>query len=369
LIGRRRGDRITENGALKTFQTDCLPGRLATVAGRTYRWASGTDYLGLAHCPQYRRALAEGIERYGTHFGSSRNNTLRLRIFEDLETDLAAYCGAPAALTTSSGLGAGQTLLRYLRQSRPDAVVLYAPGVHPALWGEDYQPTPGPLPDWLAELPRRVAALAPRPVLVCLDSVGSPHTARVPLGALREVPENALVLVDDSHGLGLLGPDGRGSYADLLPLGARVYVVSSLNKALGTPAGLILGPTAELAALRRYPLFSGASPLPPAYAYALRQVLPDLPARHAALQAGIRTFVEALGEAVAGFAWLNGYPAFTTATPGLHEHLLAADILTACFPYPGPTDPAITRLVVTPLHLPADLRYLAESCRAFFLNR
>lgn len=334
--------------------------------GREYLWASGTDYLGLAHHAGYRAALTEGLARYGTHFGSSRNNTLRLRIFEELETELANFCGAPAALTTSSGLVAGQTLLRYLRQRAPETVVLYAPGVHPALWDFDYQPSTESLPDWYEQLPDRVAALASRPVLVCLDSVGSPHTARVPLELLEGLPENATVVVDDSHGLGVLGKGGRGNYPVVGRINNPSYLVSSLNKALGTPAGVILGDAANLDGLRRYPLFSGASPVTPGYAWALREVLPELPRIQEVLLGKIREFGTRADEALGHFNWMGGYPAFTTATPGLHDHLLAAGILTACFPYPGPTDPAITRLVVTPLHTSDDLGRLADACRTFF---
>jgi 7-keto-8-aminopelargonate synthetase-like enzyme len=291
---------------------------------------------------------------------------LQLRIFEELETDLARFCGAPAALTTSSGLVAGQTLLRYLRQQSPEAVVLYAPGVHPALWDFDYRPANESMDEWFDRLPERVAALAPRPVIVCLDSVGSPHTARVPLERLADWPGTATVVVDDSHGLGVLGESGRGSYAGLGRIDNPSYIVSSLNKALGTPAGVILGNTPSLEGLRRYPLFSGASPMAPGYAWALRAVLTELPRIHELLQKKIREFVAKTGEALSAFNQFEAYPAFTTAAPGLHEHLLEARILTACFPYPGPDDPAITRLVVTPLHTSEDLTQLAHACRTFF---
>ena len=96
----------------ETLLTHSLPGRTVTLdSGEDFLWFSGTDYLGMGSNEAFGAYLAEGFARYGTHYGSSRNGSLRLAVYEDAEESLATYADAPAALVVSSGMWAGQLVM------------------------------------------------------------------------------------------------------------------------------------------------------------------------------------------------------------------------------------------------------------------
>ncbi|MCY7350814.1 MAG: aminotransferase class I/II-fold pyridoxal phosphate-dependent enzyme [Cytophagaceae bacterium] len=348
-------------------QTTTLPGRTVLADGQEYIWFSGTAYLGMGHHPAFRQLVLEGLARYGTNWGSSRHNTVRLAVYEEAEAALANFCGAPGALTVSSGMLAGQIVVKAF-SGLPN---FYAPGVHPALWGTDYQSATEPLETWWTCLPERVAACPSDSVLIATDSVGSPHTSRIPLEHLSELPVNKAITVvlDDSHGLGVFGERGEGIYKlarRIVHFNHRVVVVSSLNKALGVPAGVILTDADTLAQVRTSPWFGGSSPAAPAGLWALQHAFGLYREQHQKLLENTQFFINALGETIRHFQWMPDYPALTTTAPGFHEFLMKNNILTASFPYPTPADAPITRLVVSSLHTRQDLERVAEVCRAFF---
>lgn len=352
---------------MNTYYSDQVPGRTVLTPAGERLWCSGTAYLGMSNNAAFRERMLEGFARTGANWGSSRNNTLRIKIYEQAESALAGWTGAPAALTVSSGMLAGQTAIQWLAQTHPDASFYYAPTAHPAVRGPRFSVSVEE--NWFAGLPERVRNDPAEEVILVTDSIGSPHVKPVPFDWITQLPENKCItlLVDDSHGLGVFGENGRGIYRQLAGHpGVRVLVVSSLNKALGVPAGVILGPAAELGAIRQFPMFSGASPAGPGFLWALTHSFDLYEAAHARLMTSVQAFTELIAPNLLSLHWFEKYPAFTTTIPGLHEFLETEGILTACFPYPGPEDPAITRLVITPLHTPEDLVTISRALNRFF---
>lgn len=353
------------------FPTDSLPGRTVTLqGGAELLWFSGTDYLGMGHHEEYLAHLHKGLELYGTHFGSSRNNTLQLPVYEAAEAALASFTGAPQALAVSSGMWAGQLLIKYLEGKQ--AQFHYAPGVHPALWGSSYVPTSVNWSDWFRETLQRIETSAEaQSHVICTDSIGSPWVEHFDLKLFEKLPRDRPIwlVVDDSHGLGVLGSRGQGIFSQLPANNAelRVIVTSSLNKAMGVPGGVILGPGNLLTDLRKNPWFAGSSPSAPAYFYALHQnLITKVYERvHQKLTEHIRYFTSEL-TSLSRFSYVADYPAFCSHDAELYTFLLEQQILTACFPYPKPTDRPVMRLVVSALHQKQDLDRLAEVCDQYF---
>lgn len=347
---------------MQPFQTDAVPGRCVQVQGRTYVWASGTAYLGLPVLPAFQQLVLAGLQSVGFSWGSSRNNSLQIAVFQEAEKKIAAFCGAPAALLTASGWAAGQTAVQALPHT---GRWHYAPGTHPALWREGHRPSALPRADWQAALPR---ALQPGGV-VCSDTVGSPLVENITFEWVRALSHEQPItlLLDDSHGLGLLGPEGRGSYG-LVPEKTSVekLVVASLNKAFGLPMGVVLGRPDTLARLRESPFFGGSSPASPGFAAALCGVLPLVAAQRQRLHENLAFFQEKAGHLFPHFGHVAGYPAFTATAPGLHAHLLAAGVLTSSFAYPTPADLPVTRIVISAAHTRADVQQVAEALQTFF---
>ncbi len=348
----------------QSFLTHSLPGRTVLLQDQTeYLWFSGTDYLGMGHNEEFQGYLSKGLQQYGTHFGSSRNNTLRLAVYHEAEEALADFTQAPAALTVSSGMWAGQLVMKYLELEK--ARYHYAPRVHPALWGRDYAPERSSWTAWVEKTIQSVRESPSNlPHILCTDSIGSPWVEAFDLSLFQNLPHDRPIwlIVDDSHGLGVLGTDGQGVFEQLPKQdNVQVLVTSSLNKALGVPGGVILGEHAILKVIRQMPWFAGSSPAAPAYFYALQQNLLSnvYQKAYGALHANLAYFGSQFAS-VEAFSQVKGYPAFCSRRAELYTYLFQNQILTSCFSYPQPTDPPVTRLVVTALHQEQDLNRLAE---------
>lgn len=346
------------------FLTDSLPGRTVTLAdGREFLWFSGTDYLGMGHDETFQLHLAEGFQRYGTHYGSSRNGSLRLAVYEEVEASLAAFVGAPAALVVSSGMWAGQLVLS--NTEFLSAQVHYAPRVHPALWGPDYVSQELAWSEWLGQTIQKIQQSdAQQTHVICTDAVGSPWVEKYDLQVLHKLPDDhqILLIVDDSHGLGVLGQGGTGVFSQLPQRdNLRSVVTASLNKALGVPGGVIFGDADCIQNLRLSPRFAGSSPAAPAYFYALQQNLTKgiFQEAHKKLMANIQYFTKKLSHPNL-LETIENYPVFCSRDSNLYPYLFENRILTSHFSYPKPTDPAIVRLVITAPHQKVDLDRLAE---------
>ena len=259
--------------ASESLYADNLPGRTLWLKGEEFLFCSGTAYLGIPHNRDFRERLQEGMGIYGTNYSSSRISNLQLQVFEEAEDFLASYTGAAEALTFSSGLLAGQVLVQALQDS---GRFIYAPGTHPAVWrgGGDAPESGDKFEEWAGRLPQEVLYIPEQHLVLVCNSL-DPLLARChSFGWLASLPSEKqyTLILDDSHGFGLTGTDGAGIYSQLPHVPhvphVRFAVVSSLGKALGIPAGVVLGDRELMAELRATPFFGGASPEVPAYLYA-----------------------------------------------------------------------------------------------------
>jgi 8-amino-7-oxononanoate synthase len=345
--------------------TDIIPGRTACLNGRSYRYFSGTSYLGMAQYEPYKAAVAEGVQRLGANFGGSRLGNIRFPIYEEAEAWLAHFAGAEAALTVSSGTAAGQVVLRSLEGG---GAMHFAPGTHPALWGAG-QHYEGRFEDWAAQA-LRVCQQATGPVVLLSNAVDSMFARAYTFEWLKEIPAQAevILVLDDSHSLGICGPGGGGAYRFVQPPPqVELIVISSLGKALGVPGGVILGRQTRIAQLWSSPAFGGASPIPPAYLYGMLQLREHYPQALDKLRSNIRHFQSAV-QPTGLFQSLEDYPVFYTSEQRLGPWLEERGCLLSQFPYPTPADEPATRIVLNALHETEDLDYLAAQILDFAQN-
>lgn len=344
------------------YTIDHLPSRTIQIDGREYLFFSGTSYLGIPQHGQFRELLTEGLLRYGTAFGSSRNGNLQLRIYEEAEIALARFAGAPAALTVSSGMMAGQVVVNWLKSEGYS--FLYAPGAHPAIWHEPTLSLPNlPFDTWAAQLPDLLRA-ATGHVVLCLNSLDAVRSEGYSFAWVNDVPENldVTLVVDDSHGLGVTGPGGSGVLAQIPRRpNVRLIVTASLAKAMGLPGGVVFGEAHTLAAIRRTAFFGACSPMPPAYLYAYVRAGGLYAQQYQRLEQNILRIESGLANC-GHFQHIPGYPVFYTPQDALYDRLLERGIFIYQFAYPSPTDKPNTRIVISALHTEEDLERLAEEC-------
>jgi 8-amino-7-oxononanoate synthase len=207
---------------------------------------AGNDYLGLAAHPEVTAAAAAALSAYGLGATGSRLVRGSTREHTALETSLAEWMGAEQALVYSSGYLANLGAVRAL--TGPETVLISDAYNHASLIdgcklsGAKTVVAPHASPAAVDEL---LVAYAGRPAVVVTESVFSVDGDLAPLAELHAVTSarGALLLVDDAHALGLLGPSGAGGVAAAGLAGASdVVVTATLSKSLGGGGGVVAGP-------------------------------------------------------------------------------------------------------------------------------
>ncbi|MFI5915049.1 8-amino-7-oxononanoate synthase [Dactylosporangium sp. NPDC051541] len=245
---------------------------------------AGNDYLGLSRHPDVLAAAAASLLRFGLGATGSRLVRGSTEAHHALEDGLAGLLGFPSALVYSSGYLANLGAVRAL--ARRDTLIVSDAHNHASIvdacrlargTGRDGVETvvaPHADPSAVAAI---LAAHPGRPALVVTESVFSVDGDLAPLPDLYEVARShgALMLVDDAHALGVLGPRGAGGVAAAGLAGAPgLAVTATLSKSLGAAGGVIAGPRPlhrQLVDTGRTFIFDTA--LPPAVAAGARAAL------------------------------------------------------------------------------------------------
>jgi 8-amino-7-oxononanoate synthase len=214
------------------------------VDGRRLLSFCSNDYLGLAADPRVAEAMQKGIRRYGVGAGAAHLVNGHSRAHHALEEELADFTGRERALLFSTGYMANLGVISAL-MDRHDTVLQdrlnHASLLDGALLSRArLRRYPHADPVRLGEL---LDASSGR-CLVATDGVFSMDGDIAPLHGLAEqcARKSAWLMVDDAHGIGVLGHEGRGSVATAGLEASRVPVlVGTLGKALGTAGAFVAG--------------------------------------------------------------------------------------------------------------------------------
>ncbi|MEV4612605.1 8-amino-7-oxononanoate synthase [Kitasatospora sp. NPDC049258] len=207
---------------------------------------ASNDYLGLVHHPAVTGAAAEAALRWGAGATGSRLVTGTTALHTELEEELAEFCGFEAALVFSSGYAANLAALTALTD--PDTLIVSDAYNHASLIDgcrlsrSEVRRVPHSDPEAVREA---LAARHHPRALVVSDSVFSVDGNAAPLPGLAAAARahGAALLVDDAHGLGVLGRGGRGALAAAGLAGEPDAVATvTLSKSLGSQGGAVLGP-------------------------------------------------------------------------------------------------------------------------------
>ncbi|MFM1892598.1 MAG: hypothetical protein RLZ44_1675 [Pseudomonadota bacterium] len=275
------------------------------VDGRRLLAFCSNDYLGLAADPRLAEAAQRGLARYGTGSGAAHLVSGHSAAHHALEQELAEFTGRERALLFSTGYMANLGVITALTgrgdsvfEDRLNHASLLDGGL---LSGARFRRYPHAD---AAALDRLLPA-AGGERLVASDGVFSMDGDLAPLPALAEAcrAHGAWLLVDDAHGLGVLGQQGRGSLAHFGLAGADVPVLmGTLGKAFGTAGAFVAG-SADLieTLIQQARSYVYTTATPPALAEATRESLRIARAeewrreRLRALVARFRTEAAALG--------------------------------------------------------------------------
>ncbi|PRY62156.1 8-amino-7-oxononanoate synthase [Glycomyces artemisiae] len=209
---------------------------------------AGNDYLGLSRHPDVLAAAAAALAEHGLGASGSRLVRGTTGVHEAFEADFARHTGAATAVLYSSGylanlgavaaLASGPVLLdAHAHASLHDAARLAGRRAETFAHND------------LDDLERRLRDL--KPALVAVESVYSVLGDAAPLADLHALTSahGALLLVDEAHAIGTIGPHGAGGVAAAGLAGQPgIVLTATLSKALGAAGGVVAGP----AVLRRH---------------------------------------------------------------------------------------------------------------------
>ncbi|MBO9520961.1 MAG: 8-amino-7-oxononanoate synthase [Nocardioidaceae bacterium] len=209
---------------------------------------AGNDYLGLARDPRVVDGAVAAARAYGAGAGASRLVTGTLSVHAQLEDALASFTGFPAALAFSTGYHANLSVVAALADA--DTLIVSDAHVHASLIDACRlsRGTVAVVPH--NDVDAVSAALAGRTqprALVLVESIYSVLGDASPLAALAAACEqhDAVLVVDEAHGIGVRGEQGRGLLDEVGLAGAEhVIATLTLSKSLGAQGGAVLGSVA-----------------------------------------------------------------------------------------------------------------------------
>jgi 8-amino-7-oxononanoate synthase len=215
------------------------------INGKRVLMFSSNNYLGLANHPELKKASMDAASRYGTGSGGSRLISGNMEVHRTLEKELALFKGTDRALLFSSGYHAN---VGTISAFAGEGDVILSDELNHASIVDGCRLSKGEVRIYkhadinsLKEILRRSSRFKKR--LIVTDSVFSMDGDVAPLPDIVDLAEkySALVMVDDAHGTGVLGKNGKGAI-EHFGLDGRVDIqMGTLGKALGSFGAYIAG--------------------------------------------------------------------------------------------------------------------------------
>lgn len=272
-----------------------------TIAGREYINFSSYNYLGMSGDPAVGAAAKAAIDRYGTSASASRLVSGQRNIHVELENAVTRFLGTEDTIALVGGHATNETVIGHL--FKPGDLVLHDALAHNSIVQgcilSGARRRPFPHNDWeAADALLEQFRHEYRRVLVAIEGVYSMDGDIPNLPKFVEVKKRhkALLMIDEAHSIGVLGPTGRGiaEYQDVHRSDVDIWM-GTFSKGLGSCGGFISGCKALVEYLRyTAPGFVFAAAMaPPAAAAALAslRLLETQPERVARLAENSRLFL------------------------------------------------------------------------------
>jgi 8-amino-7-oxononanoate synthase len=344
------------------------------VDGKSYLSFCSNDYLGLANHPQLIAALQQGAQQHGVGAGAAHLVSGHHTAHHQLENELAAFAGKPAALLFSTGYMANIGIVQAL-VGKDDTV--FADKFNHASLNDAMQLSRATVKRYrhhdLIQLVQLLEQAKSGRKLVITDAVFSMDGDLAPLPELLALCEqhDAWLLVDDAHGFGVLGVQGRGSLAHFGITSKRIIYMATLGKAAGVFGAFVAAEQVVIDTLinhaRSY-IYTTATP--PALASALLESL-QLIKSGDELRAHLQRLIAQLRDGLRDVSW-KLMPSATAIQPlligGNNAALDLSNALrersiwvTAIRPPTVPQGTARLRITLSAAHSAADVTRLIET--------
>lgn len=332
-----------------------FPDRIIRVDQKEYLYFGGTSYLGLATDADFQKIIKKNIKKWGSAFGSSRSANVQLSVYEKGEEALANYINSEASVTVSSGMLAGKIVLETLQEE--EVTFYHYPNLHVALQTEKS------IPVYIDnQLNPSLLNSKKETIVLLTDSYPTAQTIPIDLSTISEIApqKNIILVIDESHSLGITGYEGKGEYANInFPNVSRKIMISSLGKAIGVTGGVIASDSSFIAKIKDLPSFVSAAGMNPALLASVIDGLELIKKRNRKLKKNL-IFLHSLLQKNSKVLFNKDYPLLYPIDDRVYENCLNQNIVIVNFKYATPTG-SLNRIVITANHKKKDLIALAKA--------
>ena len=340
------------------FELENTPGRKCIIAGKEFLFFSGYSYLGMNYVKEFTELVKEGIDKYGILFPSSRISNTRLKLYQKFEDSLSKLTGMQDSVSFSSGYLAGKTIADILSSHKN---ILVAPGTHPAINIVASQKTNSTnFNDWKYEVVDLINFRDENEFVLLSDSVDILKARVHHFSFVENIRsfKKIIFLIDDSHGIGILGKNGEGIISQLPQKENIEYIISySLSKAFNIEGGAVSCSKQWAEKLRQHPNYTGSTAINPALAHAFIK--------------SKKLYAIQLEKLKKNITWLKKHlphyilnhecdlPIFICEDERAEDFFYKNGIIISSFGYPDPSSKKINRAVINALHSKKDLKRLS----------
>ena len=345
------------------FQFESTPGRTCIIDNKEFLFFSGYSYLGMNHVKEFKKLVKEGIDKYGILFPSSRISNTRLKLYEKFESQLSEITGMEDAVSFSSGYLAGKTIAEILSSYKN---ILIAPGTHPAINIESVKKISSEsFNDWKNEVPYLINSSEENEFILVADSVDILKAQVHNFSFVKNIDSSKKIifLIDDSHGIGILGKNGEGIISQLTQKENIEYIICySLSKAFNIEGGAVSCSKKWAEKLRQHPNYTGSTAINPSLVHAFIKSKKLYAYQRKKLIKNINYIKKYLPNYLIKHDFL--LPVFICENENAEDFFFKKQIIISSFGYPDPSSKKINRVVINALHTKKDLQKLCNPINA-----
>jgi 7-keto-8-aminopelargonate synthetase-like enzyme len=340
------------------FQLNTTPGRTAFVNNREMLFFSGYAYLGMNHIPEFVDYLKKGVELYGAVYPSSRISNTQLDLFAETEKILSELTQTSDTILMQSGFTAGKASIECIAKNR---TIFQSSFCHPAI---RINPNASlTFSEWANETVQNINSNQySKPPVIISDAVNQLTATVYDFSFLHSINQNIICVIDDSHGIGILGKNGEGISSQLPRKDNIEYIITySLSKAMNVQAGAISCSNKSTAdSIRKSSWYAATTPPSPASLYAFCRSQNIYQQQRLKLDSNKKMLQHAMASSN-DIHFHKDLPIFIFPEEYDEDYFAKQDIIISSFAYPDPSGKKINRAVINALHSNEDLQQLANA--------
>ena len=274
-----RADEIKQMGLYPYFRPiEENEGPVVQIEGRKVIMAGSNNYLGLTAHPKVKEAAAKAVEKYGTGCSGSRYLTGTLDLHIELEEKLAEFFNREAVLLFSTGYQTGQGIIptlvqrgEYVISDRDNHACLVAGNMMAKAASAEFVRYKHNDMDDLDRVIKKLPEDAPK--LIVSDGVFSTGGEIIDLPKMNKIAKanNARILIDDAHAVGVIGKGGRGTASEFNLENEIDLTMGTFSKTFASLGGFVVGAAKVIDYIKHHSpaLIFSASPTPSSVAATL----------------------------------------------------------------------------------------------------